>query len=635
MKRGIFALLLCFLIAITSVGSATLISPIQSVDDFDIPLEQQNLKILEQTKVSENDAYAVAAKYRHLEIDPKEPAHTKIAYKLGDSRQFFVLDSVANTYSAVGATLIYSTAHLYFWIEENVEYELQDVVNLCETFEGQIYPLDREFFGSEATPGIDSDEHLFVLYTTHMNGASGYFSSADLYPQEIEPYSNEAEIFMLSAQYAHLDDESTYGILAHEFQHMIHQNLDPNESSWINEGFAELAILLNGYDVGGADWLYARNPDIQLNFWPRDEVESTLPHYGASFVFMTYLYDRFGEDFSKALAANPLNDLPSIDDTLQETQTNEDEEYLTADDVFQDWTIANLLQDHRLDDGKFGYVNLPDLSKFRVEGSVDCTTALESPYSVHQYGVDYYEVECDHPFIVQFKGEQTVPVVPIDPHSGGYYFWSNKGDQSDMQLTQTFDLSDVEGPVVLEYYTWYDLETDWDYVYLLASEDGENWEQLKPAHCSQENITGSNQGCGYNGASEGWVQEKVDLSQYAGKKVTLQFEYLTDAALNGEGFLLDDMRMEAIGYETDFEQDAGGWLADGFVRIMNVLPQTYRVAVIQKDAEDTVVTRYELAGNEPLILDFDATTNRNVYLVVSGTTRYTEMPASYTLEFQE
>ncbi|MGV8025195.1 MAG: hypothetical protein AB2L18_01400 [Anaerolineaceae bacterium] len=615
-----------------SVSSKPVSSP---VTDPDIPLEQQNLVILEQTQIPENDVYATAAKYKHINIDPNKPAHEKIAYAIGDTREFYVLDTITNEYKAVNAALVYSTAHLYFWIEGAVQYELEDVEALCEAFEGQIYPLNREFFGSESTPGIDSDEHLFVLYTSEINGATGYFSSADMYPQEIEPYSNEAEIIMLSSLSARLDEDYTYGVLAHEFQHMIHQNLDQNESTWINEGFAELAMLLNGYDPGGTDWLYARNPDIQLNFWPRDEVESTLPHYGASYIFMTYLYDRFGEEFSRKLVADPLNDFSSIDAVLAEMLPKSDKPVLTGDDVFQDWTIANLLQDSSLGNGEFGYQSIPDLSNFRVDGSIDCTSTIENPFSVHQYGVDYFDVDCDHPFSLQFTGQQTIPVVPEDPHSGDYYFWSNKGDQSALTLTHTFDFSNVEGPIILKYFTWYDLETDWDYVYLLASEDGENWDALKPAHCTEENITGSNQGCGYNGASGGWIQEEVDLTQYAGKTITLQFEYLTDAALNGEGFLLDDVSIENIGYKTDFEEDDGGWIANGFVRIVNVLPQSYRVTVVRRSVDNTFITRFTVPGDEPLKLDFSATTNEEVYLIVSGTARYTEMPASYSFEIQE
>ena len=633
MKRNFFFLIAVSFFILFGSGSTCLGSKDVQEGESDVSLEQQNLQNIEAVIVPIADAYETAWKYKHIAIDPDEPAHEKIDYAIGDTREFYVLDSVTNQYSTVTADLVYITPHLYFWIQEGIEYIAEDVENLCETFENQIYPLNREFFGSEDIPGIDEDEHLFVVYNYQMNGAAGYFSSADTLPREIEPYSNEAEIFMLSSISARLEKDYTYAILAHEFQHMIHQNLDSNESTWVNEGFSELAMLLNGYGTGGSDWLYARDPDVQLDFWPRDEVESTLPHYGASFIFMTYLYDRFGEDFSKALVSNPLDGFAAIDDELakliDESATGQT---LNSDDVFQDWSIANLLQDTSLDEGDFGYSSIPDLSSFRVDGSIDCENMSESSYTVHQYGVDYFDVDCDLPLAVQFTGQQTVPVIPVDPHSGEYYFWSNKGDQSAMTLNHTFDFSDVEGPILFKYFIWYDLETDWDYAYLLASEDGENWDQLEPAHCTEEDVTGSNQGCGYNGASDGWVQEVVDLSQYAGKTITLQFEYLTDASLNGEGLVLDDMSIDSIAYQTDFENDDGGWIANGFVRILNVLPQTYRITMIEKTTEQTRISRMVVQGSDPITLEFNPQENEETYLIVSGTARYTEVPAEYFLK---
>jgi len=204
-----------------------------------------------------------------------------------------------------------------------------------------------------------------------------------------------------------------------------------------------------------------------------------------------------------------------------------------------------------------------------------------------------------------------------------------------MTLTQTFDFRDVEGPISLKYSMWYDLEKDWDYVYLLASENEKDWRLLDPAHCTEEDITGSNQGCGYNGSSDGWVQEEVDLSQYAGKKVTIQFEYLTDSALNGEGFLIDDVSIEAIAYAADFEENNGGWIADGFARVSNILPQSYRVSVIHRSADGTQVARYRIMGDDILDIELDPTANGEIFLIVSGTTRYTEMPASYSLEIEK
>jgi hypothetical protein len=146
--------------------------------------------------------------------------------------------------------------------------------------------------------------------------------------------------------------------------------------------------------------------------------------------------------------------------------------------------------------------------------------------------------------------------------------------------------------------------------------------------------TGANYGWGYNGASgDGeqpeWVQEQVDLSEFAGQKVQLRFDYITDAGVNGEGFLLDDVAIPEIGYASDFETDNGGWEAAGFVRIQNVLPQTFRLALITRGAE-TRVQYIPLAPDVSAQVPIEIGEGVDeVILVVTGTTRYTRQTAAY------
>ena len=127
----------------------------------------------------------------------------------------------------------------------------------------------------------------------------------------------------------------------------------------------------------------------------------------------------------------------------------------------------------------------------------------------------------------------------------------------------------------MTYQTWYDLELDYDYVFVSASIDGISWQILNSTSCTMNNPSGNSYGCGLTGASDGWQLEQVDLTPFAGKLVSLRFDYITDAAVNGNGFALDDIRIDAINYFTDFEADDGGWLGEGFVRIQNVLPQSF------------------------------------------------------------
>ena len=123
----------------------------------------------------------------------------------------------------------------------------------------------------------------------------------------------------------------------------------------------------------------------------------------------------------------------------------------------------------------------------------------------------------------------------------------------------------------------------------------------------------------------------MDLSEFAGKQVQIRFEYITDAAVNGEGFLLDDVAIPETGYLADFESDAGGWQADGFARIRNSLPQFFHIALITK-GQETTVQKFDLPADNsldiPIQIGKDA---REVILVVTGTTRFTHQKASYTL----
>ncbi|HEX2698144.1 MAG TPA: hypothetical protein VHM28_10585, partial [Anaerolineales bacterium] len=152
-----------------------------------------------------------------------------------------------------------------------------------------------------------------------------------------------------------------------------------------------------------------------------------------------------------------------------------------------------------------------------------------------------------------------------------------------------------------------------------------------------KDTSGNSYGCGYNAKSGGgdnakWINEKVDLSAYAGKKVQLRFEYVTDAAVNGEGLLLDDLSITAANYSSDFEADEGGWQADGFVRVENALPQTFRLALIVKGSDKTTVQNVEVSADQTASVPLSLKPGESAVLVVTGTQRFTRLAAAYTIE---
>jgi hypothetical protein len=598
--------------------------------------DQEVLSILRETVPPENDLRDLAKRLEGKQEIPEVVASHAPVFRIGNQRGFWVSDIISNENYRINANLQYITDHVYFWIQDGMSFEFEDVRQLTETFENEIYVINREFFGSEWTPGVDGDPHLNILYVEGLGGnLAGYFSSADEQHPLAHEYSNAAELFVVNADNVNLDEEFAYAVLAHEFQHMIHWYQDRNEASWVNEGFSELAVLLNGYEVG-SEYSYIINPDIQLNDWPND-YSSTSPHYGASYLFLTYFLDRFGEEAIKSLVRNPANGLEGVDQILKQINAIDIQSgvEITADDVFLDWVIASYLMDENISDGRYTNSIIPNAPQAEQTESIGNCPQEFITRDVHQFGVDYLRIRCQGDQTIRFEGSTQVNVVPVDPYSGNYYFWSNKADEADMTLTRSFDFRDYDGPLTLTYWTWYDLEEDYDYVHLEVSVDGENWEILSTPSGTIEDPSGTSYGWGYNGDSGQWIEERVDLTNFAGKEVQVRFEYVTDAAVNGEGMLIDDIAIPEIDYFTDFEDGSDGWESAGWVRIKNELPQSYGLALITFGDEIKVIKiplQPDITAEIPMNFneDFD-----EAVLVVTGLTRYTRQKAAYRIEIIE
>jgi len=603
-------------------------------ENFDLAFQDQDYKstlnILDTAAILENDPIALAEKYRGIKNAPVMLLEPPINYIDGRYKNFWVLNVDDNNYRSIEAKLVYQTPHVYFWIEEGVNYTYPEVENLVNMFENQIYQRNRDVFGKEWSPGIDNDVHLTILYAHKLGSAAGYFSSADSLMPEIERFSNMAEMFYLSADYINLGDHFTYGVLAHEFQHMIHWNIDRNEASWVNEGLSELAVELNGFKTGGFSFLFAADPDLQLNYWPGNYQGDSTPHYGASYLFMKYIYERFGSEFISEIVIQPENGMRGLDEVLPSISADNLLTISKSEQTFQDWTIANILQDDEFTDGIYGYGKDSRIPPFSSTEIIECGSEPVSR-TVNQFGTDYVEISCESNYEILVRWNQDIPVLSENPKSGNYFYWSNAGDESGMRLSRKFDLTKISGLAELSYWTWYDIEEDYDYLYLNVSEDGKNWRNLETSSCIRDDPTGSNLGCGYNGKSAGWIKEVVDLSDYVGKKILVEFEYITDASVNGEGFLIDDVELNAINYFDDFEIDDEVWIAEGFVRIENTLPQNFGISTIENDRELNINKFFFRSQTEFSYIVNNNDEEKHEIIVISGLSRFTHIPAQYEI----
>ncbi|MFB4169673.1 immune inhibitor A domain-containing protein [Virgibacillus sp. JSM 102003] len=144
------------------------------------------------------------------------------------------------------------------------------------------------------------------------------------------------------------------------------------------------------------------------------------------------------------------------------------------------------------------------------------------------------------------------------PKTGDFEYYGGRGDEVDYKMVRTVDLTGATD-ATLDFDAWYDIETDWDYAMVqVSTDDGNTWSSLSSDRTSSTLAAGGYPAIaenlpGYTGSSDGWVHESIDLSQYAGQEIQLQFRSMTDWATNMTGFFTDNVTVTADGNEVFFD----------------------------------------------------------------------------------
>jgi hypothetical protein len=97
------------------------------------------------------------------------------------------------------------------------------------------------------------------------------------------------------------------------------------------------------------------------------------------------------------------------------------------------------------------------------------TAIRDQPFgsTLPQFSADYVELPRGGG-LAAFSGQ---PVVDLLPVGEGELWWSNRADSLNSRLTRRLDLRDVTS-ATLQFDAWYDIEDQFDYVYVSASRDG-------------------------------------------------------------------------------------------------------------------------------------------------------------------
>ena len=341
------------------------------------------------------------------------------AASVGDVLNWYTIDSTSSSQLVTASFRLRAIGgHTEIWVQEDLSYpdsrptpEITDTqLNyMLSEFENTIYPIDTEYFG-------DPDFH---------DGTGSYFNAQgrdvvlvsnirdDMYYDDTYPYyiagfywsyfESTYDRNIISIDCRNFDDK--VGTVAHEYQHLIHDDYNTNDDTFMNEGCSMYAELLCGYDVpAGYTTAYFTTPDNSLTLWKDQGDLNSIADYGCVFLWTTYLADHFGgADLISYFVQNGVAGVNGINQALSHFGYSE-----TFDEIYRDWTIANYLLTDAIGGGKYNYDSITIDQELRVYNVASQTITDKTGssfgetmsynddgtgiYEISSYGSDYIEL---------------------------------------------------------------------------------------------------------------------------------------------------------------------------------------------------------------------------------------------------
>jgi hypothetical protein len=267
------------------------------------------------------------------------------------------------------------------WTRDQTRFTTTILGSIGDEYKNVILPTETTYFGTPPT----GDFTILLMDIKDSGGdsyVSGYFDPRN---ENNVSNSNNRHMIYLDSKEGTPGNTTFYGTLAHEFQHFIHYNSDPFEEDWVEEGLSGLARYVCGYGHQTSHvTAFSQAPTTSLTFW-----ESNLANYGATYLFILYLSERYGGAATiKAIVANQGTGIDGVNSALFSRG------YLvTVNDIFKNWVVANYLNNSSISSGIYGYTaSFSGITN--APGNITVTNTVSSyPDSgtgtVNEYAADY------------------------------------------------------------------------------------------------------------------------------------------------------------------------------------------------------------------------------------------------------
>ncbi len=209
-------------------------------------------------------------------------------------------------------------------------------------------------------PDVDGDGLVDILVYDIGRGPSntlGYVHSADVNPDVAPGVGNGRDILYLDSDRGTANLTTLAAIAAHEYTHLVHLSYGW-DTTFLNEGYAEYAMVMNGYFWRNITFLN-QQPEYQrtLMDW-RDGGGPGAVDYERAGLFVTYLANLAGPDAVGQMLKGPTIKGPKGIDSVLAIHGD------SFANALQDYHAANLFNDRSLG-ARFGYAE-PGRSSIRI-----------------------------------------------------------------------------------------------------------------------------------------------------------------------------------------------------------------------------------------------------------------------------
>ena len=321
------------------------------------------------------------------------PAEIRSQPEIGDEREFRILDQygtaeqnwMAKPFQLVGK----AEGKYYAWVDvdelgqvEPFERETLNTALAVQTPHGSIDPgkgvieNTQTYFGQPLN--VDGDGVTDILiYDISLSGVGGFVTPEDFDPEADAETGNHADVIHIDSRQS---GTGLAAIAAHEYTHLLHLSSGWDLSyTFATEGYAEYAMVLNGYVIRQIDYLVETFENGIL-----DEYEYTRPLFDWRFspsnggpnsrdyqrggLFFTYIGNQRGPEAVGEMLQFDVKGPKGIDSVLVLDGSS-------LKEIVRDFHTANLINDIELD-SRFGYFRpgrtslRADLSKENTLGAV-------------------------------------------------------------------------------------------------------------------------------------------------------------------------------------------------------------------------------------------------------------------------